>query len=808
MNTAYLLFPKNKTIGKGVKYIVAVGTEQSNSDVKERMGAGILVLRPGELMVRVSASGGSADLDNGEMPARKDSPEINPGGDLYFYGVSTYRFGQEQEHFSLDDRALDNVLDALGNPIPDASYMVHITCERDAFMIGPISPEKPFRARQPVVCAGKGIDAVPLIYHPDYGIGEGGFGMWTSSASTDNGAPRNMDLRLALVHRKSKAYERAARGRLVDPDGNPVPYARMEVLEDLNARRHLRGEIPTHMAVWSDGDGCFTFYPPRWTYPGSSIPEFLPYKTWFFLWLNMPNRLDLNPYVAVNNAEDGDLVLKRGPKKRIRVLDENGKAIPPRSVSLELHIPGLMTVFLAERYMTEGGTLGMEGGVISCCLISGSGEHNFEPPPVKITPDTPEEIVFRLKPRKAQPRDQPQKAQQPRLSPGDSRYVLGEIETEGVVVDYASGKPVAGAMVLFYFDGSGNTAPAWKPIRKKWLAENCPRGEEAESALMREGRMGFYQHPSAMIFTDEQGRFHLKSKATMMGDKPHMQYGIAVLQGGYLPSVYSLNNLFFSKEGYRYNKLYIAPEISARVEMEVNDPRFRKLSCEMILSETPITQDDSGYPRANPGGGVGMRPKFPALCEALSRSGMLRQTIGLAGTGKREIRIPFPAGVYGALSLRIDNEKNRDTLSLGRRLIVQATPANAVCDLGSVTFPTPEYLEACVQLLGPSGKPLPGIPLLIKTIETENKCFHAGIHETYTDAAGTGRFQIPVIGTTRVTGIVHDGQKPYYAVEQSVRQFELELKPSSTMEQRTLKVTLADTELQALAPLLPVEEYR
>jgi hypothetical protein len=451
----------------------------------------------------------------------------------------------------------------------------------------------------------------------------------------------------------------------------------------------------------------------------------------------------------------------------------------------------------------------MEGGVISCCLISGSGEHNFEPPPVKITPDTPEEIVFRLKPRKAAQPSQPgQPPQQAPPRPSSDPRGAGEVETEGVVVDYASGKGVAGAMVLLSLHANDASYSVWKRVWRTWQQTNYERGPDIEMALVREGQIAFPGRPGAMVFTDEMGRFFLKSKAIIYLGKPDPQYGFVVLRRGYLPCVYSPYSLFYSKEGYRYNKLYIAPEISARVEVEVNDPRFRKLSCEMILSETPVTQDDSGYPRANPGGGVGMRPKFPALHEALSRSGMLRQTIALTGTGKREIRIPFPAGVYGALSLSIYNEKTWDTLSLGRRLIVQATLANAVCDLGSVTFPTPEYLEACLKLLGPSGKPLPGIPLLIKKIETENKSLQAGCHETYTDATGTGRFQIPVVGTTRVTGIVHDGQKPYYAVEQSVRQFEMELKPGSTAEQRTLKVTLADKELQALAPLLPVEEYR
>ena len=276
--------------------------------------------------------------------------------------------------------------DALGNPIPEASVEIFLRdfSGKAEIYVGKSSTDERGRLVIPNL-DGSLRHLGFVVSHPDYGV-----------AKVTRYLRETTEMVVPSVSRSTEAYQRCARGTVMDPEGNPVSGARIQCT---NIRTLGEGLI-TGVHGWTyealtDKEGTFSLYLPnekRRDDRGYLIPP----KSKYNVRIEAPKGLGLLPYVKpIENDRYAAIMLERGGRFRSFAFeDANGLITDPRKlqyIGVIVHRPDQSRVSVGYDDFKDGGIF--PTGQYRATMY-GMEEHEFEP--LTVDDFSPDELIFKL----------------------------------------------------------------------------------------------------------------------------------------------------------------------------------------------------------------------------------------------------------------------------------------------------------------------------------------------------------------------------------------------------------------------------
>ncbi len=385
------------------------------------------------------------------------------------------------------DREQRTFKDALGNPIPDASVEVFLrhSSGKPEIYLGKSSTDDRGHLEIPHL-DGSLRHLAFVISHPDYGV-----------SRVTRHVLRETELVVPSVSQRAEAYQRTARGTVMDPEGNPVHGARIQC----TSVRTLGEGLINGLHGWTyesltDKEGAFSLYLPnekRRDERGYLIPP----KSRYNVRIEAPKELGLLPYVKpIENDRYAAIVLERGGRFRSFVFeDANGPITDPRKlqyINVTIDRPDQSRVSIRHDDFKDGGIF--PAGQYRAKMY-GPEEHEFGP--LTVNEFSSDELVFKL--------------------PSHIHYY-------GRIVHGLTGEPMIGAFVFTMSSKrEGNlsmiTPEQWKALRALPIEPSL-----ADPAVKP---LSDIYGIKKLMRADEQGRFQ-------MSFRPGEFYGFVAFEESYL----------------------------------------------------------------------------------------------------------------------------------------------------------------------------------------------------------------------------------------------------------------------------------
>jgi len=423
------------------------------------------------------------------------------------------------------DPELRTFKDALGNPIPEASVEVFLrhSSGKPEIYLGKSSTDERGRLEIPHLDGSLRHFAF-IVSHPDYGV-----------CRVARHLLRETELVVPAVPRTVEAYQRSARGTVMDPEGNPVSGARIFCT---NVRTLGEGLINSlhgwRYEVLTDKEGTFSLYLPnkkRRDERGYLIPP----KSKYNVRIKAPKELGLLPYIKpIENDRYEAIMLERGGLFRTFVFeDANGVITDPQKlqyIGVTVHRPDQSRLDIGYNDFKNGGVF--PPGQYRATM-RGIADYEFQP--LNVNEHSPDELIFKL--------------------PDNILY-------HGRIVHGLTGEPMPGAFIMGIFGkGRGNLSMI-TPEQYKALHALPAEPSLADPAVkpLRE-----IYGVKKLVRTDEQGRFQ-------MSFRPGETYGFVAFQENYLGLMRRTHALVPNENGYvEVPPIKLFPAATVLVEVLTKD---------------------------------------------------------------------------------------------------------------------------------------------------------------------------------------------------------------------------------------------
>jgi len=396
------------------------------------------------------------------------------------------------------------IIDALGAPIRKASV--------DIFVRG-ISSEDPRVYLRTVEADKQGQFEIPHIIgslrHFSFVVSNPNYGVFV----VDRYLPAQMKLAAPLVPQGTVAYERAIRGIVVDPEGQPVGGA---VIQCSHVRTLGEGLINAQNG-WTytsltDDQGAFSLYLPNENRRGER-GYLIPPKSQYQVRIDAPAEFGLLPHVKpIENGLDAVIVLERGGRCRTFVFeDANGPIVDFRRLQfINVTIKQSKGTRVPLRYddFKDGGVF--PSGTYEATAYEHGSEVEYQP--LVVDEDSPDVLVFKIK---------------------------EEILYYGQIVHGLTGEPLPGAFV-FGFSGKrkGNLSMI---TDRQWEALHALPVDPCLTDPAVKPICEIYS-VKKIVRTDEQGYFQ-------MSFRPGEIYGFIAFEENYLGLMHRRHALIPDEHG-------------------------------------------------------------------------------------------------------------------------------------------------------------------------------------------------------------------------------------------------------------------
>jgi hypothetical protein len=231
-----------------------------------------------------------------------------------------------------------------------------------------------------------------IISDPNYGIAN----VWPLLGHKSH-------IPVPLVHRTSKAAERAIWGVVVDPDGIPIEGATIQCRNVRTLGEGLINAGNERSTVLTDADGGFCMYMPPSKQFQDRRGQLIPPKSRYQVRIEAPKEMSLLPYVGqIENGMETTVVMEwAGNFHTFTFVDEYGVIDEPAGLEkVTLIIERGEKGRLALGYNDWKDRELFPNGTYTAELLSswrpGTSHGRIKFEPVEITNDSPEEIVLRV----------------------------------------------------------------------------------------------------------------------------------------------------------------------------------------------------------------------------------------------------------------------------------------------------------------------------------------------------------------------------------------------------------------------------
>ncbi len=800
------------------KYQVVIGSEQSSPELRQLLGPAVLICTPESALNPLDAN------RHRLLPDSNRQAENLPERFCVFPIDAFFKYYVDSD---MQDRTLENILDATGQPIPDASYLLQVKIGTDTLILGPISLESPFRSMHPLLLCTENARSKTLFMQPEYGIGEGGFSLLGSNSDF-------LLRRVGLVRKGSEAYRHAVHGVLRDPSGKPLAY--IPLREDTRTSpwdRFRERSAAFSVIVWTDSQGRFIFYPPRGADPREGEPLYLPDQVPFSFWLENLSSPDWFPVVTAITSVECNLVVETAPLRKIRVLDDQEK---PRTgdmvIRLTLDSGAQIDVGSSNLVNTEK-LFPFKGKLVSCYSSSLSrSEYQITPAEYVLNDQTPMELFFHFKrispppssststpvPSQSQPQPVQPVPAQPTVPGAAAPTPTPQAPTDLAmqVLDYFTDEPVSNTLVVFVEIQRGQSSDfsrLWQGTKAKWIEAGAPILQDQTQAVIK----NLFPRDRAKILdvtrSDEQGLFHLKTTIPLTPGSLR-NHCLMVLSRKYLMLVFNAGTVLVpAVENSRNNKLYLIREVEGRTRIQGDCTRFPSLTGRLEIGPIPLNRPPNlsrsiSLPVNSTAPSSNAPDKINVLREGLKNSGILSLAFQPTTSGTQEFSFPCPAGSYSRLSLSILDVYS----SLNPPTEKQdwtPVPSKGVCDFGTWRI-TPRIIQKVyVQVQGPSGKPIPDIALRLGWDSAGGgRSPSVAKQDVFTDKSGMAVYEVLEPGVFRMFVKIYRPIMQVYGGEPIIREFSFDWSPERSEKKEPYVLKLTEAELQKLEGLIPIEQYR
>ncbi len=576
--------------------------------------------------------------------------------------------------------------DALGEPISDAAVEIWVTSYR-----GP----RVRLARTTLDNAGRltwkmlvgNLRTICFtVSHPNYGCAEvqGPF----------ESARR---LTVPLVRKGTPAAERAIHGRIVDPNGVPVPRATIDCPNVRTLGEGLVNGLGEPCKGITDANGMFSFYLPN-RKGREDRGELIPPKSKYDVRIEAPRALGLLPYVEpIENGREVRIVLERGDRlRRFRFEDQNGRITDPpklEAITVSLRRPDRLSLSL--RYDDWKDGMLLPPGTYDAAMYTVHGECRFEP--VELTRESPKEVVFKL--------------------PAGVTYY-------GRIVHGITGKPMPGAFVLA-MSAVASDLRLWDLTAEQWdalhgLAGDPPANDAALDVLRK--AYGFIK----LVRTDAAGSYGIALEPN------ETFYGFVAFERDYLAVM------------HRKHEIKPGPDHFAEV------PTIKLFPAATVFVETVV---DKEFTSIMPIWEIAEESRPAWVADLLGidddRQSFLEYKHWVQPNARRPV--PVPAGVSLRLKLEMPYDEEFCPILIPQEIrLAQGETA----DLGRFTLERAITIQ--VRVTDSAGQTLEGIP--IRTLEIgPDGMQHWGVSHN-TDEQGIVRFHV-VPNSTGSLGVFYHDEK-------------------------------------------------
>jgi hypothetical protein len=508
------------------------------------------------------------------------------------------------------------------------------------------------------------------VSHPDYGCAEAGQYLGLDDKVI-----------VPLVRKGTVAAERAIYGRVVDPNGAPVPGATIQCSNVRTLGEGLINSLCEHSLGVADANGAFSFYLPN-RKSRDDRGELIPPKSQYYVRIEAPKKLGLLPYAEpIENGREALVVLERGDHvRRLRFEDPNGEITDPaklETITVSLRRPDRYVLMLHYEDWKDGVPLPL--GTYEASMRGMPGELRFEP--VEITRDSPQKVVFKL--------------------PAGVTYY-------GRVVHGITGRPLPGAFVLAESANCADlrlcdlTAEQWDALHD--LASAPPQDDAGLEPLRK-----IYSFVK-LVRTDATGSYGL----VLEPDEGF--YGFVAFEQDYLAVM------------HRRHSLIPGPDHFAEV------PTLKLFPAATVLVETVI---DKEHPSIMPRWEIdeGSRPAWVAELLGLDdgRESFLEYKDWLKPNARQPVHVP--AGVSLRLKLETPYDEEFCPLLIPQEIYLRQ---GETADLGRFAFEPALVVQ--VRVIDAAGQAQEGIPVRRLLVDRDGTRGWSVPHNT--DGQGLARFYV------------------------------------------------------------------